>query len=158
MAFNIILQKNMSEKNCVTKELTNIATLSGVLKADTSIIDPVIIVEVNLANYINCNYMTIPTFGRSYFVNNIKSIRNGLVELSAHVDVLSSFATALKTNNAIIHRQAIKWNLYLNDGSFRVYQNPNVLTREFPSGFSTQEFVLAVAGSPSTETPPENSG
>lgn len=147
MAFNIILQKNNSEKNRMTKNLTNIATLSGTLKADTSLIDPVIIVEANLANYVNCNYMTIAAFGRSYFVNDIKSVRNGLIEFSCHCDVISSFASEIKANTAIIRRQENRWNLYINDGTFRVYQNPNVLAKAFPSGFTTQEFVLAVAGS-----------
>ena len=90
--------------------------------------------------------MTILTFGRSYFVNNITSVRNGVFEISAHVDVLSSFKTQIRGNAAIIRRQENKWNLYLNDGVFKVYQNPMVLTKEFPNGFSAPEFVLAVAG------------
>lgn len=147
MAFNITLQINSSEKNKLDKEITDIVTVSGVLKEDTSIIDPVIKIECDLSNYVNCNYITIPQFGRKYFVNNIRSVRNGLVEFSCHVDVLSSFADSIRTNKAIIKRQENKWNLYLNDGTFKVYQNPMVLTKAFPSGFTTQEFVLAVAGS-----------
>lgn len=146
MAFNITLQINSSEKNKLDKEITDIATVSGVLKEDTSIIDPVIKIECNLSDYVNCNYITVPKFGRKYFVNNIRSVRNGLVEFSCHVDVLSSFADSIRSNTAIIKRQENNWNLYLNDGTFKVYQNPNVLTRAFPSGFTTQELVLAIAG------------
>lgn len=147
MAFNIILQTNLSEAHKVDKSLTNLFTATGELKIATSIIDPVVIIQANLPALVNCNYATISSFGRSYFVTNIVSINNALVEIHCHVDVLSSFSGQLKEQSAIIYRQENKWNLYLNDGSFRVYQNPNVLTREFPSGFSTQEFVLAVAGS-----------
>lgn len=147
MSFNIVLQRNNSELNRVTKSVDNLLTVSGVLKEETSIIDPVIKIECDLAAVTDCNYLSIPSFGRSYFVNNIRSIRNGLVEFSCHVDVLSSFASAIRGNTAIVKRQENKWNLYLNDGSFKVYQNPNVLTRAFPSGFTTQEFVLAIAGS-----------
>lgn len=147
MAFNISLQINKSERERLTKDISDIMVLTGVLKSETSIIDPVIMVECDLTAVVNCNYMTIPAFGRSYFVNNIRSIRNGLVEFSCHVDVLSSFASQIRGNTAIIRKQENDWNLYLNDGSFKVYQNPNVLTRAFPSGFTTQEFVLAVAGS-----------
>lgn len=147
MAFEISLQVSNSEKNRITKDLTNLATVSGELKTETSIIDPVIMIECHLPSVTKCNYMTIPEFGRSYFVNNIRFIRTGLAEFSCHVDVLSSFADAIKTNRAIIRKQEKNWNLYLNDGSFKIYQNPNVLTRAFPSGFTTQEFVLAVAGS-----------
>lgn len=147
MPFSITLQTNNSEQNRMTKEVSNIMTVSGELKTETSIIDPVIMIECDLAAVIGCNYMSIPTFGRSYFVNNIRSIRTGLVEFSCHVDVLSSFAEQIKKNTAIVRKQEKNWNLYLNDGSFKVYQNPIVLTKAFPSGFTTQEFVLAVAGS-----------
>lgn len=147
MAFNIILQRNNSEINRVSKSITEIITVSGVLKEETSIIDPVIKIECDISAVTRCNYLSIPAFGRSYFVNNIRSIRNGLVEFACHVDALSSFATEIRGNTAIIKRQEKEWNLYLNDGSFKVYQNPNVLTKAFPSGFTTQEFVLAVAGS-----------
>ena len=147
MAFDVMLQKNNSERNRITKDISEILTVSGELKTETSIIDPVIMIECDLSAVVGCNYMSIPTFGRSYFVNNIRSIRYGLVEFSCHVDVLSSFASEIRGNIAIVRRQEKNWNLYLNDGSFKVYQNPNVLTKAFPSGFTTQEFVLAVAGS-----------
>lgn len=146
MAFDITLQKMTSEKNAITKTTSDIKKVSGVLKDTTSIIDPIIMIEIDLADVIDCNYLIIPKFGRSYFVNNIRSVRQGLVEFTCHVDVLSSWAKELKTNSAIVRRNEKKWNLYLNDGTFKIYQNPNVLTKAFPSGFTTQEFVLAVAG------------
>lgn len=147
MAFDIALQKNMSENNRVMKDLQTISTITGELKAETSIIDPVIVIEIDLSKVVDCNYLTISEFRRSYFVNNIRSIRAGLVEFSCHVDVISSFAEEIKTNRAIVKRQEKKWNLYLNDGTFKVYQNPVVLTKKFPTGFTERQFVLAVAGS-----------
>lgn len=146
MAFSIELKTNNSERNRLTKDTKTIMTVSGVLKEETSIIDPVIKIECELSVITGCNYLSIPSFGRSYFVNDIRSIRNGLVEVSCHVDVLSTYADQIKNNTGIIKRQENEWNLYLNDGTFKVYQNPNVLTKAFPSGFTTQEFVLAVAG------------
>lgn len=147
MAFNILLQVSSSEKNKLDKDVTTLATVTGVLKSETSIINPVITIEGDVSQFATCNYMEIPVFGRKYFVTNIRSIRNGLFEISARVDVLSTYATHIRQNTAIVHRQENRWNLYLNDGTFRIYQNPMVLTREFPNGFNTQEFVLAVAGS-----------
>lgn len=116
------------------------------MKNDTSIIDPVIVFNCDLSDVVNANYMTISEFGRSYFITNIRSIRAGLVEISAHVDVLSTYATQIKSNTAIIRKNESKWNLYLNDGTFKVYQNPVVLTKPFPAGFDSHSFVLAVAG------------
>lgn len=145
--FDISFYVNSSEKNKVDKTLTLITTISGVLKESTSIIDPVIVIEGSLSAFTGCNYMQIETFDRSYFVNNIRSISNGLIEISAHVDVLSTYKNAIRRNQAIIRKQQNTWNLYLNDGSLRVYQDPEIIVKTFPSGFTKQEFVLAVAGS-----------
>lgn len=147
MSFSIILQRNNSEKNKVDKTLTTISTMTGTLKNETSIIDPVIFFEASLSDLKNCNYCTISEFGRSYFVNNIRSIRNGLVELTCHVDVLSTYKSQIREQFVIVKRQQENWNLYLNDGSFKCYQNPMVLTKQFPAGFTTPSFVMAVAGS-----------
>lgn len=147
MSFSIYLKVNKSERNKILKETTTILTLTGELKEDTSIISPIIKLDCNLTDIVSCNYLSIPTFKRSYFINNIKSINNRLVEISCHCDVLSSFSSQILDNTAIIRRQENLWNLYLNDSSFKIYQNPNVLTKEFPNGFTTLELVLAVAGS-----------
>lgn len=143
---NIVLQINNSEKNRLDKSITDITSLTGTLRDETSIIDPVIIIEGDLSSYVNCNYMTISDFNRSYFVNNIRSIRNDLFEISAHVDVLTTYKDQIRQNNAIVSRQEKKWNLYLNDGVFKTYQNPFIVTKAFPSGFTEQHFIFSVAG------------
>lgn len=147
MSFSILLQRNTSELNKLDKTLTTISTLTGTLKTETSIIDPVIIVEGALSDLKTCNYCTISAFGRSYFVNNIKSIRNNLIELTCHVDVVSTYKSQIRSQFAIVRKQENNWNLYLNDGSFKCYQNPIVLTKKFSNGFTTPSFVMAVAGS-----------
>ena len=145
MSITIKLQYNASEQNKLTKSVSDVATLTGTLKEQTSIIDPVILIEY-VGTLPPCNYMTIECFNRSYFITGIESVRTGLWRISAHVDVLSSYADQIRQNTAVIRRQENKWNLYLDDGSFRCYQNPNIVMKAFPSGFSTHEFVLAVAG------------
>lgn len=146
MSFEIILQTNTSEINSLDKTLVTIATLTGTLRDNASIIDPIVLVEADLVDLKFVNYATIDTFGRSYFVNNITSVRTGLVELNCHVDVLSSFKTEIRANKGIIFRQEEDWNLYLNDGVIEVYQNPIVVTRKFPNGFEGESYVLILAG------------
>ena len=146
MAFDILLQKNNSEDNKVTKDLTLIATLNGVLKSETSLLDPTFIIEAELSTVAGCNYLTVADFGRSYFIKDIRSLRNNLVEIRCHVDVLMSFAEEIKANYGIVRRQESDWNLYLNDGVLKVYQNPIVTTHAFPSGFSGESYILALAG------------
>ena len=149
MSFNIELYDNWSDSNVVTKNIELRTTLTGTLKDNTSITNPVVLVAADLIVIGGVNYVKIPSFGRYYFVNDMISVRAGLVEMHLHVDVLMSYDTGIRANTAIIEKQenANCFNLYINDGSFKVYQNPHVITKEFPTGFSTQEFVLGVAGS-----------
>ena len=61
--------------------------------------------------------------------------------------MLSTYADSIIELSGIIKRQENNWNLYLNDGSFKIYQNPIVQVKSFPNGFTEQEFVLSIAGS-----------
>lgn len=148
MSFNIKLQTNNSEHICVDKDLYDITTLSGTLRDGSSIIDPIILVEADLNSLTTCNYLTIESFNRSYFVQDIKSVSTGLVEIYCHVDVLSSFANEIRANKGIIRRAESEdaYNLYINDDSLVAYQDPYILTEPFPNGFTGATFILAVAG------------
>lgn len=146
MSFTVQLQYSSSEKNRLDKTLTDLLSVEGTLKEPTSLMNPTIIIQGDVSGVVNCNYMTISTFGRSYFITDIRSIHNNLFEVSGHVDVLSTYKAGIRTNSGIVHRQANAYNLYLDDGVFKVYNNPKVVTKEFPGGFTTPEFVLAVAG------------
>ena len=138
---------NNSADNVVTKNTTLIATLSGTLRKECSMLDPVILVEgmINATAAI-CNYAKIASFGRYYFVKNI-TLKGNLWELQLHVDVLSSFQTELKKLDAVIARQEKRYNLYLRDGYFKTYSNSHVSIQPFPASFDTQQFIFAVSGS-----------
>lgn len=142
----IDIQYTSSEANRVNKQILGLTRLEGVLRNNSNTTDPEILIEGNIQDVAGANYLTIYSFKRHYFIRNIESIRNGLYLIRAHVDVLTTFATAIKGNSAIIHRQANSFNLYLDDGVMKVYQNPIVETYEFPQGFSGHMYVLTVAG------------
>lgn len=154
---DLVLYTNNSTDNTVTKSLTTLATITGTLRDSCSIIDPVITVSnavMNNAIAAACNYAMIADFGRYYFVKNI-TFKNNCFELSMHVDVLSSFQTPLKALDAVIARNENRYNLYLQDGYFKTYQNPHVSIKPFPAGFTDHHYILAVAGAGgTTPTPP----
>lgn len=153
MSFSIVLQQNKSEHIQVNKELETISTITGVLRESSTIIDPVFLVETSLESVSSVNYITIPEFKRSYFVNNITLVRTGLVEFACHVDVLSSFADEIKSNTGIVRRQEKSgvFNLYLDDGSLKAYANPHVMSLAFPTGFNGASFIFAIAGAAQIE-------
>lgn len=137
---------NQSEKNRLDKTLISAFNLNGELKEDCSIIDPVIKIAADVSSMSSVNYMYIASFGRYYFINNIISINNDICEVHAHVDVLSTYKDEIRAQRAVVSRQEKKWNLYLNDGVFKTYQNPYIITKAFSSGFTSQHFVLSIAG------------
>lgn len=146
---DVILQRNASDSNHVDKDITNMVTLSGYLKQPTSLLNPVLLVSGILEYVATANYMTIPKFGnRSYYITEIKSIRNNLIEIHGKVDVLYTYRATLRQQTAIVHRQEKRYNLYLNDGVLKFYQNPHIVTQQFPKGFSgnNPNLVLIVAG------------
>ena len=143
----IELYRNNTRDNARTKNLTLLAQLDGTLRNETSIIDPKIRIEGIIPH--DCNYLYIPDFHRYYFVKDVVSLRKSIYEVSAHCDVLSSAGSGLDSCTGIVRRQENAWNLYLDDGVFKAYSNPNVVQKAFPSGFSTSNmcYILAVAGS-----------
>lgn len=155
MSFTIKLQDNTSAKNKIGKTIKDIRELTGTLRDDTSIINPVIQFRINdISDLKTCNYMTIPSFNRKYFVTDIKSIRNNIVEISAHVDVLETYKDGIDDNTAIIARSSQKdfYNTYLDDNLLATYQDSYVVSYNFPQKFSKSDsnLILCVAGASAT--------
>ena len=99
---NINLYVNTSEPEKLDKTLISGISLTGFLRESSSIIDPVILIEGNASTLSLYNYAYIPEFERYYFINNIESVRTGLVRVYMHVDALSSFKSGIRSNNALI--------------------------------------------------------
>ena len=142
----IKLQKNTSEANRINKKINLILETEGTLKEECSLINPVVLIETNKDIINQFNYVTIPLFNRKYFVVNVEVVRMNIYRLHLHCDVLSSFADELKNCEAIVSKNENSYNLYIDDGSLQTYNTPIILTKDFPSGFNTTSYVLAVAG------------
>lgn len=147
MSVNFTLYINGSPKNKLKKTLSDAKSYDCLLKDDTSILDPVLVLETadNLSGY---NYMYCAEFGRYYFINNIEAIGYNLWRISAHVDVLTTYRDKILANQAVIKRQQFKFNTYLNDPEWRVYANEDVITFKFSDSEFTKtlDYVLTVAG------------
>ena len=141
------LYTNYSDKNHVDKHIIQQGTdMSGTLREDCSIVDPVIKIQsITGFNISTCNYAYISEFGRYYYITNIVCVGK-LYELHMHCDVLMSFRSQIRSNSAVVSRQENKYNLYLQDGVFKTYANPHYEIKKFPGGFSGYHFVFSVAG------------
>lgn len=141
----IKLYRNLSEEIAVTKNITDEITYTGSLRSESSVIDPVILIEAsNLSDY---NYAWIEEFHRFYFIRDISSVRTGLWRLTMHVDVLSTYAGYIKENNGIMSRNSNVFNLYYQDNQFKILNYETIQTKAFGVSLSpSSEFVLIVAG------------
>lgn len=143
---NITLYVNNSDRNEVSKNLTAVKVLSGTLREDCSIINPVFKIEgLTAVELRRINYCYIPDFDRYYFINNVV-LKGKLTEIDCHVDVLMSFSGSIRQQKAVIARQQSLYDLYLQDGVFKTDSDPHYQIKQFPYGFSTQEFIFCVAG------------
>ena len=142
----ITLYYNSSEGNKLDKDLSLLTTQTGALRGESSVIDPTFEIA-GLDNYLsNFNYAYIQEFNRYYFVTNIVSVKTGLWRVSFHVDVLYTYRNEIRANSGIIARNENEYDLKLNDGLFRTQQNPRIAQYPFPSGFTTWNYVIAIAG------------
>ena len=142
----IKLYNNLSDKIVVDKNITQKGSdVTGTLREDCSIIDPVIKMSAIGTYLLESNYAYITEFGRYYYITNIVCVGD-LFEVQMHVDVLMSFKSGIRSNNAVVSRQEKQYNLYLQDGVFKEQANPHYEIKKFPSGFTSFNFILAVSG------------
>lgn len=143
---NVILCNNNSEPNKINKNISNLLTLSGNLKEETSILNPVVLIEIeDPAEY---NYAYIPEFNRYYFINDIVSVRNGIWRISMTVDVLMSFKSSILNVPVIVSdTEYLGSDMYLPGQVWKTKVKENTNIVNFPSGLSENgHFILITAG------------
>lgn len=148
MGLTATLYNSASPVEKIGKALTQGGSYTCTLKDTTSVLNPVLILRTSDPVY-NYNYLYIQEFGRYYFINDIRSVNNNVWEISAHVDVLETYKTAILANSAVIKRQASQYNLYLDDPDFHAYNYERIQTLKFPANTFNKNlnYVLVVNGS-----------
>lgn len=144
MAFNISFGTTTSEKRQLDKTVSYTTTVTGVLRNQTGVVNPTILIDADVSTIAGCNYMSIPSFGRLYFITEIVSISDDLCQVSGHCDVLSTYKAGIRVNSAIIGRSAQQgnWNLYLNDPMLKVNSKSEIITKKGWSSFPKDQFSL----------------
>lgn len=145
-----------SPDNRMTKYLTGELSLEGTLRESSNVVNPSILIEKDVDDLTDYNYVYIPEFNRYYFITEMQSFRNGFTIVSLSVDVLFSFKDDILNNVAIIDKaQQIDYsNLYYDDGSFITDTRDFYTIKTFENGFNDEgEFILITAGGGGTVIP-----
>ena len=140
----IFLYKTQDENNKLNKNLTQIATLTGTLRSECSIINPVLDIQ---SDFIQGNYIYINEFKRYYFIDEIISLKNGYWEVHCSVDVLMSYKNNILQLKGVVSRSSNKFNSYLLDPSRLTQQNMSTYFIEFPKEFDHYTYLLVTSGS-----------
>lgn len=96
---DIVLYNNLSPDIMIHKNITPVATLTGVLRDEANIVNPII--RVKAENIPAFNYAHIPSFNRYYFARDVRVVRNNIFDLSLQSDVLMSFDISAVTGVVI---------------------------------------------------------
>lgn len=136
------LQLNSSDNRTINKTISTIVSLSGTMRQETSIINPVFTLEADLTTLACCNYFTVDELGRSYYIKDIISLRNGLVQITGHIDVLYTYRNAILSQQAVIGRSENKYNLYMDDASWYINCKKRRKVINFPSAFVTNDNII----------------
>jgi len=144
----LYLYRNHSEPNRLDKEITGQHIAAGALRDISSVINPVIRVNMPAGEFIRkYNYMYIPAWGRWYFITDAVSIRTGITELTCRVDVLQSFREDIENLTVIADKQTRSGSVYINDGSWVAESREFYSVLNFQNGFNDAgEFILITAG------------
>jgi hypothetical protein len=143
----IKLYYNSSDNRCINKNITNEFSITGTLRASTSIVNP----EITVTSLVplRYNYCYIPSLKRYYYINNVISVKNGLWKLIMEVDPLMSFKNDILALKVVVSKQSSSSNgdEYIDDGSLVTDNLMFKTIYNFANGFNNQgEYILITAG------------
>lgn len=134
---DIVLYKNLSDLNHISKNIIALATVSALLKNETEITAPV--VRLNSAMPPAANYCYIPAFERYYYINKQNIIPGGINELSLQCDVLMSFKGTILDSTVIAERSTNHCNKSLPD-NLPLLAKRNVIYKKLNGGIGESDF------------------
>lgn len=124
---NITFYKNTSEVASFPKNLSAGYSVTGTLRSECDVLNPIIefsgfspALEHNGVSY---NYAYIDEFKRYYFITGSNSVRDDVVEISFHVDVLQTYWEKILEHEAFVNRSTNVYNPWIIDDKIPMYQN-----------------------------------
>lgn len=144
---DFIFKINKSDNNYLNKTFEAGDTLSGVIKEDCSIENPILRVYAS-ASILLYNYVYIPEYRRSYFIKDIVVGLDGFYEIYCEVDVLETYKSVILNNPCIIgSTENSAYNNYLRHESFISTVKHKTDIYPFTGGLNDSgQFILITAG------------
>lgn len=141
MAFSIEVGTVSVDPRTVTKTMSG-TTYTGSLRNESNVVNPSILVNASAADIATCNYMSISSFGRKYFITDIIAVSNYQCIVNGHCDVLSSYADGIKGNSCVLARSTSSGDPLINDGSIRTKTTKTYSIRRGFAKFNDYSIIL----------------
>lgn len=154
MSVNVELYKNLSDNRYVTKSIELLDTVTAVWYENTSIVTPTIRFTFPSELY-DVNYAKIPTFGRYYYITDVRTLQGHGVEMDLRCDVLMTYkGTLLNSTQFISRNEGIGKPSFIADSNYPLRINKDMAVIKFEGGnfnlnsatTSGLNFVLNVSG------------
>lgn len=144
----VTLYYTNSDPHTAVKTLTKIADLECTLVEESSVVDPVISLDIDPVeiDMSLVTYFEIPYFHRKYFITDPAVVVNGFWIIRGHCDILSSAYPYYIVKGAYIERQEGASPLIADD-MLTTYSDPIITTQVFPAGLDSPEYILTVISS-----------
>lgn len=139
----IVFYKTTTDKDHLSKTLTDALTINGTLRDSCDLLNPVIEFEYNAA-ILTKNYCCIPDFNRKYFVTGVV-VDGKRIIVRLHVDVLSTYKTDILASRGNVVRSN-QGDKYIKDN--RATQTEKVYWRSMDMGpaFKSGSCYILVKG------------
>ena len=142
---NIKLLSYSQPKNSVKKSYTAWANLTGSMRDTLNVVNPVFLVQAT-TQYDKANAVYCEDLDRYYFITGKNWVRTGLLEISCHVDVLTTYQSDIWNNAGIISRNANLFNGYLPDSKQKLFGYDKTQIKVFPREILVDTNVLITVG------------
>ena len=138
--------------------------ISCILKKPSSIVAPVLQLQLSAASVPSWNYAYISAFSRYYFINNWTAMSGCIWEADLSVDVLASYKSVIGDTTFLIERASAASDGYLTDTEYPASQDVSESMMEFvqtvassawtsftmPTSFDDGHYILSVVNGDSS--------
>lgn len=139
----IELMRTSDDMRVLNKEIETIAAEQCKLKENVSIENPRVIMKKNFTAL--PNYARIGDLNRFYFVRDIITLNDNLVELLLEVDPLQSFASEIRAIQTVIVRSEQNSNPRLVDNNVPI-KSDNIVRKSIVGTLEGESLILVCNG------------
>lgn len=144
MLLKYLLATSKKENSFKKLEFPTENQIEVYLKSETSIINPIFVVN---GDFKNITYVYSADFDRFYFVRNVSATVNNSWELECEIDVLATYKSEILQQSAFVERSSTGYNINIIDRLVTTTTNTDILSSRVKPDFfdNTGTYFLSCA-------------